>query len=299
MGKSPERDREIENICQMIRNAAKAGIPAVKYNMSVLGVVRTESTRGRGGVHYSTFVYCRAKEGPPETDRYFIGELHMAVLHLKASDELELPELCMQCGAPATLHRSKTFSWFPPWLWILFFFCGLLPFVIVALIVTKRRTLRVPLCEEHKNHWLWRQLLVLGTLLGIGAIGIGATVISNVNDGRGNDPLGGLLCAGSLILLVAWIILAIAVQATSIRAKEITDRHITLAGVSKEFVEVYEREWHVSPERLDEFAREHWNQGRRSMRGKQVIDEDSDWIQPADNDKDRQSPPDAIQEEPT
>src|SRR5436305_6882036 len=28
LGKSPERDREIDDICQMIRNAAKAGIPA-------------------------------------------------------------------------------------------------------------------------------------------------------------------------------------------------------------------------------------------------------------------------------
>ena len=29
LGKSPERDREIDNICQMIRNCARAGIPAV------------------------------------------------------------------------------------------------------------------------------------------------------------------------------------------------------------------------------------------------------------------------------
>ena len=46
LGKSPERDREIDNICQMIRNVARAGIPAVKYNMSILGVVRTESHAG-------------------------------------------------------------------------------------------------------------------------------------------------------------------------------------------------------------------------------------------------------------
>src|SRR5438105_1574414 len=66
LGKSPERDREIEQICQMIRNAARAGIPAVKYNVTILGVVRTESTRGRGGARYSTFVYDKAKQdGPP------------------------------------------------------------------------------------------------------------------------------------------------------------------------------------------------------------------------------------------
>jgi len=36
LGKSPERDREIDNLCQMIRNASQAGIPALKYNMSIL-----------------------------------------------------------------------------------------------------------------------------------------------------------------------------------------------------------------------------------------------------------------------
>src|SRR2546427_1257058 len=66
LGKSPERDREIEQICQMIRNVSKAGIPAVKYNLTILGVVRTGSTPGRGGARYSTFVYDKAKQdGPP------------------------------------------------------------------------------------------------------------------------------------------------------------------------------------------------------------------------------------------
>src|SRR5262249_21330609 len=59
-------DREIDQICQMIRNVARAGIPAVKYNLTVLGVVRTGRTPGRGGALYSTFVYDKAKQdGPP------------------------------------------------------------------------------------------------------------------------------------------------------------------------------------------------------------------------------------------
>lgn len=62
LGKSPERDREIDGICQMIRNAARAGIPALKYNMSILGVVRSEPTRGRGGASYGTFSYAKAKQ---------------------------------------------------------------------------------------------------------------------------------------------------------------------------------------------------------------------------------------------
>jgi mannonate dehydratase len=65
LGKSPERDREIDQICTMIRHVAQAGIRAVKYNLSILGVVRTESTLGRGGARYSTFVHARAQDGPP------------------------------------------------------------------------------------------------------------------------------------------------------------------------------------------------------------------------------------------
>jgi len=64
LGKSPERDREIDDICKMIANTAKAGIPALKYNMSILGVVRTEATKGRGGATYSTFVYDQARQEP-------------------------------------------------------------------------------------------------------------------------------------------------------------------------------------------------------------------------------------------
>lgn len=68
LGKSPERDREIDQICQMIRNCAQAGIPCAKYNMSILGVVRSESTVGRGRATYSTFNYDKAKQDPPLTE---------------------------------------------------------------------------------------------------------------------------------------------------------------------------------------------------------------------------------------
>jgi mannonate dehydratase len=65
LGKSPEREREIEQICQMIQNAGKAGIPLAKYNLTILGVVRTGRTPGRGGASYSTFVYDQARQDTP------------------------------------------------------------------------------------------------------------------------------------------------------------------------------------------------------------------------------------------
>jgi mannonate dehydratase len=77
IGKNPERDREIDDICTMIRNAAKAGIAAVKYNLTILGVVRTESTRGRGGARYSTFVYSKAKQDSPPAETGAVSEEQM------------------------------------------------------------------------------------------------------------------------------------------------------------------------------------------------------------------------------
>jgi mannonate dehydratase len=63
----PDRNRQIDDICQMIRNCGRAGIPAVKYNLTFIGVPRSASTVGRGGARYSTFVYADGKQDPPLT----------------------------------------------------------------------------------------------------------------------------------------------------------------------------------------------------------------------------------------
>jgi mannonate dehydratase len=67
LGRQPDCDRQIDGICQMIRNTARAGIPSVKYNLTFIGGPRAGATRGRGGARYSTFVYANAKQDPPLT----------------------------------------------------------------------------------------------------------------------------------------------------------------------------------------------------------------------------------------
>ena len=52
LGKSPERDREIEAFQTTIKSAAAAGIPCIKYNMSLLGVVRTGTDQGRSDTSF-------------------------------------------------------------------------------------------------------------------------------------------------------------------------------------------------------------------------------------------------------
>jgi mannonate dehydratase len=67
LAQSPERDRDIESLQTMIKNCAQAGIPSIKYNMSILGVVRTGRTPGRGDAMYSTWKLSEAHPNPPLT----------------------------------------------------------------------------------------------------------------------------------------------------------------------------------------------------------------------------------------
>jgi mannonate dehydratase len=48
LAQSPERDRDIEQFQNLIRNCAQAGLPSIKYNMSILGVLRSGTQPGRG-----------------------------------------------------------------------------------------------------------------------------------------------------------------------------------------------------------------------------------------------------------
>lgn len=60
LGDKAHRDMQIEQTCDQIRLAAKVGITAIKYNMTVLDVLRTGTTPGRGGSRYSTWEYEKA-----------------------------------------------------------------------------------------------------------------------------------------------------------------------------------------------------------------------------------------------
>ena len=68
LGVSPERDRDIEAFQQLLRNCAAVGIGTVKYNMSLLGVVRNRAQNGRGGVVYGGWK-AGAEANPPALTR--------------------------------------------------------------------------------------------------------------------------------------------------------------------------------------------------------------------------------------
>ena len=67
LASSPARDRDVADLQTMIRNCAAAGIPAIKYNLNLLGVLRTGRTPGRGDASYSQWRLAGAHPDPPLT----------------------------------------------------------------------------------------------------------------------------------------------------------------------------------------------------------------------------------------
>jgi mannonate dehydratase len=67
LGKDPERKKDVEDVRKCIEACAKVKVPAIKYNMSILGVLRTKPTRGRGGSILSTWKLKEAKPAKPLT----------------------------------------------------------------------------------------------------------------------------------------------------------------------------------------------------------------------------------------
>ena len=52
LGDSPQRDRDIEAFQTMIKNCSEAGIPGIRYTLSIVGNTRSESVPGRGDATY-------------------------------------------------------------------------------------------------------------------------------------------------------------------------------------------------------------------------------------------------------
>ena len=156
-------------------------------------------------------------------------------LHVREA-EGDLPNICMRCGQEATCTKTKNLSWFPPWVSILIL-AGLLPYAIVATILTKKALLRAPFCDQHKGHWFNRSLLMWGTFFLFGLLGLGGFIFAANLPRPQNEEVFPFVCVGSLVFFVVWAIIVVVCQQTAIRPKEITDREILLEGVCDTFVQ--------------------------------------------------------------
>lgn len=63
--KGPDRDRQIDSICGLLEGVGRAGIPAVKYNLNIIGIPRTPPELGRGGSLNAAFRWDLTDQNAP------------------------------------------------------------------------------------------------------------------------------------------------------------------------------------------------------------------------------------------
>jgi hypothetical protein len=164
------------------------------------------------------------------------------------ADPRWLPPVCLRCGERADLYQAKTFSWSPPWILVflaLTLWGGLIlvvPLLIVGLIVTRRRRVRVPLCSAHRWHWFWRNAVAYVGLALILLVSVAGTVAAYIaaTQQRFPEEWAAYFCVGSVVAVVAWLFPAALILSGGIRATRIDDDEIRLAGVASKFVHAME-----------------------------------------------------------
>jgi mannonate dehydratase len=86
LGQSPQRDRDIEQMQTMLKNCAAVGVPAMRYTLSIAGLLRTGYIPGRGDAKYRSF---RSSDIKPEKPLTRAGQVSQEMYWERISYYLE------------------------------------------------------------------------------------------------------------------------------------------------------------------------------------------------------------------
>lgn len=160
------------------------------------------------------------------------------------ADGDEFPRMCVKCGADADLDVRQKFSWYPQWVIVIVLASPLIA-LIVAMILTKRMTVTLPVCHRHRNHWLNRQLFVwLGLLFWVVYL-IAAIAVA---DQLPKDTTPVLIGTG-IFGFLGWLVAAVVFHNSGVKPREITDKYIELIKVNPAFADEWD-ETHPPPKPL-------------------------------------------------
>jgi len=135
-----------------------------------------------------------------------------------------LPDNCVRCNAPANgLRVRKKLAWHHPLLYLLIFGAALF-YVILAAALSKRATVELPLCDNHKSQR--KTFLIIG--LALLTLGLILPILGFAND---YTEIG---LFGLLLFFIAFFWLVFASRVVGV--KKIDDRYAWLTGINREFL---------------------------------------------------------------
>lgn len=156
---------------------------------------------------------------------------NVLVMHQRA----QLPAVCVKSGLPATTWLKREMSWYHP-LCYLALLGGLIPFVVIALIVQKKATVHVGLCEEwaaRRKRWLFIGWTT--ALLGLALLVGGCTIAANNERELGAFFLG--VPVGIVVMLIGGV--AGSIGSRIVTPKKITDEYVWIKGVHPNMLDMF------------------------------------------------------------
>jgi len=155
------------------------------------------------------------------------------VMHRDAT----LPDICIKSNEPTDGYRLKRkLSWHNPWI-ALAILINVLIYLLIAIIVSKRATVMIPLSEHWRN--LRRQRIRNAWILCLGGPILFVVGIAVMDQGPNANPVGGLcLLVGVLIFLFG--LLYAMFRTRVVTPVMIDDQFVHLKGAHPEFLNRFE-----------------------------------------------------------
>ncbi|HMC11568.1 MAG TPA: hypothetical protein VKH44_09770 [Pirellulaceae bacterium] len=176
----------------------------------------------------------QSSSAPPFAGLWRQGKL--LVMHKRAP----LPDICLKSNQPATRRLKRKLQWHHPAI-ALTILAGLLVYIILAVVLTKRATIYVALTDE----WFairWRRILYawLVALLSVVLFIVGVAFVD-----QANTPIPAFSIIGSCLLFLCGLIYG-QYAPSLVSPKRMTDDYIWLKGVHPDFLDRLEVwQWNI------------------------------------------------------
>jgi hypothetical protein len=143
----------------------------------------------------------------------------------------ELPDRCWKCNAPAHgLVLRRQFSWHPP-VYFLILLLGVLPYLVVAILVSRKAKVSLGICDYHLAHR--RRNLAVAWTLALAGIGLMIGRTLTITDARISIRLFYIV---GIALLVVGILYGIAF-ATVGTPRRIDKHAASISGAGRPFLD--------------------------------------------------------------
>ena len=165
---------------------------------------------------------------PPPTHNF--NTVWRSNAQLVMTKQASLPDRCVKCNAPTTLHLRRKLQWHHPALYLLIVI-SVLVYAIVAMVVRKTATVSLGLCKEHFDSR--RLSMIITVLLAFVAM---LSVIAGI---QFESPLMVLIGIGMVIAAAVYGTITIRV----VTPTKIDEHFVWLKGVDSTFLQEFP-EWH-------------------------------------------------------